>query len=282
VDVDVNSQRARVHAWMHMFSPRSETYNLAARAGAAVGAGWERRDCLLTWQGLPGDGFGAMNSGAARSLSGDTYEISLQTTPAETDRSSMSELPVVVWSSRSLSGHWHGELPEVEAGDLTVTKAGLLQGEITNVLATGLSDGRLYYDRWAYTLGDLAPGERIRIQDQRAPRNIEWMLTRRKVIDTKDISTPWDATSLDVPRIMEMIMFHDAAGGRQYTRLLHRHQRHIDLSSHLNSGRAILVGRAEQPATELLRDGEALLDRHDVDHRFWTFYRLIFPVQPAK
>jgi hypothetical protein len=95
----------------------------------------------------------------------------------------------------------------------------------------------------------------------------------------QDVTTPWDRTSVRVPRILQMIMFHEIAGGRSYTGLLHRHEGRIDLSDHLLLGRAVLVGRADEAAADLAwEDGAA---RDPAADRQWTYYRVVFPVNDA-
>jgi hypothetical protein len=139
-----------------------------------------------------------------------------------------------------------------------------------------LSDCRVHFGSWAFRLdatrGVLAPGQTTRIERERA-LNLQWRLTGRRVIDSKDFSTPWDQHTLAVPKILEMMMFHSAAGGETYTQLVNRYQAYVDLSEHLSVGRAILIGRAEEPAMSLI-DGEQPLsaDQH------WTYFRIVFPV----
>jgi hypothetical protein len=71
------------------------------------------------------------------------------------------------------------------------------------------------------------------------------------------------------------MMLHDAAGGSTYTGLSHDYQDFVDLTTHLELDRALLVGRAAQPAALLLDDGPPL----DVDaDRRWTWYRIVLPV----
>jgi hypothetical protein len=97
--------------------------------------------------------------------------------------------------------------------------------------------------------------------------------------DNKDTTTPWDQADQDIARIAEMMMFHDAAGGRGYSRLKHRHQAFIDLSGHLRSGRAILLGRSDQPAAAWTVNGQAMDEQ--LETRL-TFYRVVFPVAIRK
>jgi hypothetical protein len=100
-------------------------------------------------------------------------------------------------------------------------------------------------------------------------------LVRRRAIDEETRTmAAWDQRSFDVPRIMEMIMFHDAAGGREYTGLVHRHAAWLDLSRHIAAGRAILIGRVSAGATSLIKSAD--FPRDAVQD--WTFCRLVLPV----
>jgi hypothetical protein len=137
------------------------------------------------------------------------------------------------------------------------------------------------FGSWAFPLDrNLLPGEETRLSLTSTYRNLEWRLTRRRVTnENKDISTPWDGESLDVPRILEMMMFHDAAGGQTYTRLAHRYQAYLDLSNQLKMGRAILMGRGVEPATQLCRDGQPLTAAYE---QHWTYYRIVLPVEVKK
>jgi hypothetical protein len=118
----------------------------------------------------------------------------------------------------------------------------------------------------------------VDIDDLPSPRTLEWTLAKKRIIEHEDVSTPWDRTSHDTSRILEVMMFHSAVGGRAYTDLNHRFQGYLDLSGHLTSGRAILLGRAETPSTELVRDDESLEDHYD---RRYAFYRIMAPVEAA-
>jgi hypothetical protein len=117
-----------------------------------------------------------------------------------------------------------------------------------------------------------------RAEDEQ-PRNLQWRLTRREVQEMKDIATPWDPTSFEVPRIMEMMMFQDVAGGDQYTKLSNRYQDYIDISSHLISGRAVLIGRIEERGSKVSVDGQTIDSEAG---RHWTFCRVVFPVDRSK
>jgi hypothetical protein len=71
-------------------------------------------------------------------------------------------------------------------------------------------------------------------------------------------------------------MFYGAGKGRSYTNLRHSHQGFVDLSTHLELGRAILVGRTKQPAVQMTFDGKPISAESQQN---WTYYRLVLPVQ---
>ena len=106
-------------------------------------------------------------------------------------------------------------------------------------------------------------------------RTLRWWLTRRTLYEDLEVTTPWDQYDWDVPRIVEVMMFHEAAGGDAYTGLLNRHQSFVDLSGQLNTGRAFLVGRSKRAAA-ILVGGESWVT--DIPTQQWTFYRIVIPV----
>ena len=126
---------------------------------------------------------------------------------------------------------------------LSIDRYGLLAGEFRQPLPVELTDCLLAHGEKLYRLGTLAAGQRVQLADL-PPLNLEARLTQRRVEQSKDVSTPWEKDSVDIPRIMQMLMFHDAARGINYTGLTHRYQPEIDLSEHIRLGRAVLVGRA--------------------------------------
>jgi hypothetical protein len=273
IDVDLSSQIVRGTTWTHVCSPATQQFRLSLqtsppwpdRAPAEVGS-------LLGWQGLPGRGLGAVDNPRASAPFRRPYTIRV----AEDGAADIAGMPIEVSGSKSLAGLWWTDAPGGLAGNLTVDSNGLLSGRLANSLDVELSDCAVLYENWIYPLsGALSPGEAVSF-DAVSPRNLEWYLTRRRVVETKDVGTPWDAMGADVPRIMEVLMFYRAAGGSTYTGLTHRYQPQLDLSDHLRAGRAILVGRGSAPASRWLRDGQSLTANYD---RHWAFYRLVFPVQ---
>jgi hypothetical protein len=277
VDVDLHSGLTRGLVWSTLFSARSQTFDLSLHPGQEWLSRSKPSGQLLSWQGLPGKYFGGMDTTlpAARDR---PYRLQFQVDDAEALRVRVRGLPIGIWSSRSLAGMWWGDGPWPAQDGLVSTVDGQLRGTLQNPLGGPLEDAMLCFQRWAYPLGTLAARQQITIDRASPTRTLDWLLTRTRVVNSKDVSTPWNRRSLDVPRILEMMMFYQAAGGSGYTRLFHRHQPQVDLSGHLQLERAVLVGRVSGRAAELVRDGEPLTGQPG---QHWTFVRLLFPVRRA-
>lgn len=276
VDVDASTGLLRGTTWAHIYSPVTETYDVTVQPSLVCDAEASSSN-LLSWQGMPGAGLGGLSSTTAATLFAEPYALSAgQAAPV------IAGLPIQVGSTASISSRWW-QRPEWEHSTaLKADVSDLLRGSVVNPFEVELHDCMIFYANWVYLLertrGRLAPGQTARVEDER-PRNLQWRLTRRQVKEMKDVATPWDPASLDVPRIMEMMMFQDKAGGDQYTKLAHRYQDYVDLSAQLDNGRAVLIGRAEERGTKVAVDGQTLgggAGRH------WTFCRVMFPVDRSK
>jgi hypothetical protein len=220
---------------------------------------------LFSWLGMPGGGLGGMNSKAAGApLFDEPYEI-------EVGQGSARGAPIAIWSSKAFVARWQAPAGGIEA-DLTST--GRLHGRITSNLKTPLIDCVLLYDKYAWQLGEFSAGE-VKQLDSQTHIQVESYLTKRELYSTRQQTPPYDRAGFDVPRILEVMMFHNAAGGANYSGLLHRQHRYTDLSSQLDFGKAILIGRATTGATVTI-DGEAV--KSDAMNQHHTVYRYVLPV----
>jgi len=272
VDVDAESSLVRGSMWAHVYSPATKTYNFSLeQASFARPLNIQPPEMVLSWHGLPGKGLGGLNTTSKATSFAPEYRVSMN--------ADITDTPIQVTSTKALMGRWWGKANLAGTAHLEADTDGLLQGEVVNPLPCELTDCVVLFANWMYRLdavsGTLAPGETTSVHNEN-PLNLEWRLTRRRVLEAEDVHVPWNQTNLDIPEILEIMMFHDAAGGDGYTRLTHRYQPFVDLSHQLNSGRAILFGRCETPATELTTDEPAARDAYD---RRWTFCRVLFPVE---
>lgn len=169
------------------------------RVSAGPAQGW------LTWQGLSGEGLGgleARQSALARGRMPHGF--------ARAGIAAQQPRGFDTASSKPLAARWWAPL-RLEADDaLSTNPYGLLTGELHNPLPLELTECLLIYDEWLYRIERLPPGSRVAVSSL-AARNLEAVLTRRTVVDTKDLSTAWDPGSVDTPRLVQMLMFHNAA-----------------------------------------------------------------------
>jgi len=189
-------------------------------------------------------------------------------------------LPVQVASSKSLSARWWSQTDLQPEARLVENQFGVLTGDFRQPLAVELTDSLLIHGEKLFRLGKLQPGQTVHLEDF-AALNLEARLTQRTVVMSKDVSTPWDRASTDVPRILLMMMFHDAARGSSYTGLTNRYQPYIDLTDQVHMGRAILCGRAASSFCHLsAADGHSLVDQDAIQS--WTWCRVVLPVSPPE
>lgn len=270
VDIDTVQQVVRGTTWHHVFSPSATQFDLDLKIDAPRVNATAPADGWLAWQGLPGTGLGGLASQQSALIDSPAYVVR----PAG-EAPGVAGLPVSVASSKALAGRWWSKSELEPFANLSTNGFGLPQGEIRNPFDFELEECLLAYDEWLYRLRDIPPGGRVRIEDF-SPLNLEARLTQRTVVDAKDLTTPWDQSSVEVPRIMQMIMFHETVRGRGYTGLTHEYLGYLDLSEHIRSGRAILVGRASTPISRLEQDGQPVA-ADDVTQR-WTWVRFVLPV----
>lgn len=278
IDFDAASGTVRGTSWMNVFSPRAENFNLSLR-GRLVG-GW-RREPVLAWLGLHGDGLGGMNRNntSAFGLESEPYQFS----PA---LDAMQGVPIPIWSTKSFTARWSSDASSPVEAKLA-DEDGLPAGRITNGLDVPLENCVLAYEHRAYELGTIATDATVEIGPTTRRVDLRTLLTGRKYAagdkNSQEGSTPYDQSSVDVDYILRAIMFYEAAGGQHYTHLTNDDQRFLDMTSLLRAGRAVLVahlrGVSGHSGTGLLRDGQPLEGSQD-EHT--KVYRFVLPVEARK
>ena len=176
-------------------------------------------------------------------------------------------------ATKSLVTRWWGRTQSKIPISLSASAEGRLRGSVGHDQQVELKDCFLYYRHWTYRLGPLQPGEQVLVNVEATPLDARWRLTRRRRQVDQITASPWDPASTDVPRIIEMMLLHELAGGRTYTDLLHRYQAFADLSPHLELDYALLIGRAPKETMTIQTDKGVAMGDH-----VWTFYRYVIPV----
>jgi hypothetical protein len=186
-------------------------------------------------------------------------------------------VPIGIWSSKAFVARWQAAAGGLEA-NLSESTAGRLRGTITNKSNSPLSQCVLMFGNSAWPIGTIEAGETKRPEDldPQSYALIESFLVRRQEFATKAQVAPYDRTDADVARILEIMMFHELAGGSNYSGLLNRQQRYLDLGNQLEFGKAVLVCRATSGAVVKI-DGETVaaeaMNKHD------SIYRYVLPVK---
>jgi hypothetical protein len=274
VDVNVvDGGHVRGTTWFDLFSPENALYDLRVEptfAGATLRKEDESPSMLLSWLGLAGKGLGGMSSGIASApLFDQTYTIDRQ-------KGVIEGVPIPVWSSKPFIARWEAGAQGIES-DLVATRDRKLRGTLTSELNAELTDCLLLFDRWAYPIGTIPAHRQSPPLERIDPFTVEGYLTKRRTGTAADEVLPYDRAGFEVPRIIELMMSHELAGGENYTGLVHRYLHFTDLSSQLQFDRAILVASGPNGATVLI-NGEPTATVESNHH--WTIYRYLLPVKP--
>ena len=279
VDINATSKLVRGTVWSNLYSPSSGSCDISVDRKTSMG--FEIDSDLLSWQGLPGEGLGGMQTRVSAGISPPGYEMTIASQDMLTDfHSSLTGVPIYVSATKPLFTQWNARFPaNVQSRLIHSARAARLEGTFTNPLDVSLSNVRLLFENYAYVLpNDLEPGETIDVLSEMKERNVRSLLTRRissSEKETKGRNSPWDPQDTRVSRIADMLMFFRAAGGSNYTGLTHRYQNFVDLSDHLYLKRAILVGEIKRNFTTLKIDDLPVIEEYDQTN---TIVRIAFPV----
>jgi hypothetical protein len=265
-----------------LFSPSPIAFDCELRFQDLLATVASNAESLLLWDGLPGQSFGAMDAASPFQPHQRPYRIRLPQSPqrSRTDSGSqqaaqLEDFKLPIATSRSLRADWWSFSPPAVQSELRQQSGGYLAGTIENPFDADLRDCALLYDRWYYKLGLVEANATIRIDDTMSPTSLKSELIGRVVQKDSHTIAPWQQSSFNVPRIMQMVMFQRAAGGQGYTGLVHRQHGDLDFTEQLAAGRAVLLGRIRSPAT--------LLNTTDFPVETvqnWTYSRLLLPVSP--
>jgi hypothetical protein len=265
-DVDLASGTVRGHTWLGLYSPRTDAYDLSVVPAGNESPSISRPQ--LSWLGLPGTGLGGMNSQmVAAEQFGRGYAFG--------EQGRLREVPITAWSSKAFEASWHSSVLKAPAqlSQRSVDPHPL--GVLKNETGLTLRDCVLFYERRSYPLGTLIPGQSVDVGRIQSVLTVNSFLIGRRRTGDKDQAMPYDPEGTNLSRIVQAMLFHDAAGGRQYTSLTNRVYHRLDLSAQLSLGRAVLTGIGS-PATradiDAARGGEAVVEQE------LAYYRFVIPV----
>ena len=274
LDGNLTDGTVRADTWSHVYVAKTQRIDVGAKPSDHV-TDLSKTQHLTTWQGLPGDGFGGFDRTRPSSLFDTVYRSEVQIAPPDRTAIELSGLPIAVWSSRSFFSRWWSTADWSRFANntkLSSRRDGTLRGQLTNPWPFDLRNALFLYKRWAYKIGNLPRESTIPIQTSMGT-DLQTLLTQRKVVKGRNVVTAWDRQNTDLGRIMELLMFYQVAKGRAYTQLHHRYQDEVDWSRQLVANEAILWAEIDQPATDLMLNGEAAIPQ-----KSYTCCRLLIPV----
>ena len=268
IDVDAESGWARGTSWLKIFSPQSEAFNLACQPREPSGTAVADGDRLFAWLG---SGQVGITPGSGSVFAG-RYDFSSQL-------DELVRVPVQVWSTKGFLSRTSYKTSEMVTADLTKGPDGVPEGTLRNDLSIPLTNCLLLSGTWAYVLDEIKPGDSVRLTpgEQRDLRHVLRSANQNAANNYQDYgaSRTWSG----IGARLEPMLFYRAAGGDETSGASNGGQTFVDLSPLLTLDRAILVGRAKGPATQLTNGGEPLAGPED---QHWTVYRFMFPLgRPA-
>lgn len=275
VDVDAATGLLSGRMWGHIYSGSARRFDITAQSQPT------EAPVRADWQGLPGRGLGGLMSQLNTDRGMPAYEVSLSPAGA----SNMQGVGIAAGGTKAVYASWLSQIELQGQSQLReISGVDQLEGVLINPLPVDLLEPMILYHNWFYGLDSRIPaGGSLTISYDTIPKDLARRLNGRRTVEGREQIERWDpADRNSVDRLLELMMFHEAAAGRNYTSLAHRYELHMDLSRLLELDRAILVGRLEQPLARLevepyAGQDESELDiARDLDH---VWCRIAIPVQ---
>ncbi len=278
VDVAVTDGWTRNISWAQLYSPVVAQVDVFSQPQAPkTGRPFRLVDGGLAWWGLPGEGFGGMNSlRTGLMFQKDVYFL-------RPGRDALEGLTLRAGSSKAITVRWIGVGSPPITGELRL-KHDEVTGWIRSELECELEDCRLFFGKYVYQLDVLAPQGTLLI-DRRTPRrDVRAFLTGTQLVREKDTyrtqSNPYDLESRDWIYVLDMMMFHEAAGGTGYTGLYHVAEGPVDFTPLLRTDQAVFVGRVRSNSACAGSQIRVHVKSRPVDIHYTreAVYRCVFPV----
>jgi hypothetical protein len=284
VDIDSETGLVRGTVWTNLYSPSAGAYQISLNRANRLNLDIESD--LVSWQGLPGKGYGGMQSTTSTNIARHPYLHTRENLAKDHlgGFSKLEEMPLYVSSTKSLLTQYSGKFNARVQSNLRLrSRNARLEGTLVNPFDFRLKNCRLLFDNHAYELSNpLEVGEAIAVESEMKERTLVGYLTRRRTVSDETAKSsntqnvPWDIGETRISRIADMLMFYGAAGGSNYTAgLTHSYQNYVDMSDHLNLGRAILVGEVDGLGTSLNINGQSATPNYD---QSVTIVRIVLPV----
>jgi hypothetical protein len=276
-DLDFDTKHMTGRSWLHVYSGSQDKYNVRVEPLTFWSSTAKPIPAKVDWMGLPGQGLGGFDSSVTADRGMPAYTISL----ADDQNVEVQGVGIPLAGTKAFQANW-----TVDADiDTSATKLGLvsgsdlLQGEWVNPLPVDIHNAVILFRNGQYSLPTrIRPGQKIPFSISVIPKDFARQLQRRRIVDGIEKGSPWQALERnDLSRLIEMMLFHRAAGGTGYTVLSHRYLQQLDLSELLLQNRAMVFGRIVEPTTKVLTHvGDKPIELKEGNRQNWI--RMVIPV----
>jgi hypothetical protein len=302
VDIDVASQSTRIQSWMTLYSPETRRYHVTVQPRGIlskedVPADLSRTSSgnstpRLSWSGIPENTFEGMYRPAGFEIGRPDYHLSSGATE-------IIDLPIPIWSTKSLKGFWRRNTGLLVESQLTSSGRRQLSGTIVHHLNAPLVDwilafgNRVIRSRDNGPLVRLMPDRPLSLENNSGitSRGLSEFITntttvavsQEKVFEAKVLvrQKDYDPLERDPYYILRMLTFHEVAGGKLYTGLDNNSLRTNDLSPLIVLDRAVLFARMEAPAADYtITSGEPPVELKPLPRpNTFSIVRIVLPVK---
>jgi hypothetical protein len=302
IDIDVSSRITRTQSWMTLYSPETRRYRIAVQPRSILSQDDVPADASrafsgnsmprLSWSGIPESTFEGMYRPAGFEIGRPDYHLS----PGATE---IVDLPVPIWSTKSLKGSWTRKTGPLVESQLTSSGRRQLSGTIVHHLKAPLDDWILAFGNRVIRSRDNGPHVRWKSERSLNLANKSEIVSRRlsefltntttaEVVqqtgsgaDYLIRQTNYDLLERDPYYIIRMLTFHEVAGGKLYTGLDNNSLRQNDLSPLLALDRAVLFARMEAVAADYtITSGEPPAELKPLTRlNTFSYVRIVLPVK---
>jgi hypothetical protein len=250
----------------------------------------------LDWFGQPGKGLGGFDSSVATDRGMPVYRVSsngksssdglLNNDKNAVRNQGLYGVGIPFAGTKAMAARWNEPIDIPQDTHSLSTVAGsidLLEGTLVNPLDFDLLDAFLIYRGRAYALPTrFRSGEALSLTQSTVPKDITRRLQRRQQIAGEEKGSPWDpGDTSKLGRLMELISFHEAVSGSNYTSLYNRYLSTIDCSDIVRLDRAILFAEAQDSSLVWSMRRNAV-PVQAIEGQRKTYVRLIVPVAKPK
>jgi hypothetical protein len=306
IDIDFQNQTVSGRGFARCYGGQRGAFDITAyrRRNGFLDATGKSLSVQLDWYGQPGKGLGGFDSTVATDRGMPAYRIDLANASVaadNTDQVDAKALPsdvkippigirgvgIPFAGTKAMFSSWEESIAitkQMHSLSMVAGSIDLLEGEVTNPLEIDLLDAILIYRGRAYALPTrIRPGESLSFASTTVPKDITRRLQRRQNVAGEEKNSPWDpADTSKLGRLTELISFHKAASGSNYTNLYNRYLGALDCSDVVRQDRAILFAEAKDATLSwsILRNSVPI---QAAPGQRKTFLRLVIPVsKPIK